>query len=202
MSFSVSNFKSNGLINGGARPSLFEVELTFPAGVVTGGIRDGGRFLIKAAQLPASDVGSVDVPYFGRKVKVAGDRTFADWTVTVMNDEDFLIRYALEDWSNKINQLEGNRMTTSSSIRPGQSGYKVDLTVRQFQKEQSTGAAPTPSVEYKFIGAFPTTIAAIGLDWDRTNAIEEFDVTFAYDYWIPSPTASGGNIYNFGAIAQ
>lgn len=190
MAFNITTFKSNGLVQGGARPSLFEVFLAAPG--VAGGLEQGGRFLIKAAQLPASTVASIDIGYFGRKVKVAGDRTFNDWTVTVMNDEDFLIRDVLESWSNQINQMEGNKMLLPSNISGGAaaSSYKQDLIVRQFTKNQPDSGDVLPIRQYKFIGAFPTSIDAIQLDWDRTNQVEEFDVTFAYDYWIPLDPAS------------
>lgn len=185
MAFNISGFKSNGLVDGGARPTLFEVILSAPP--VVGSIPNGGKFLIKAAQLPASTVDSIDVGYFGRKIKVAGDRTFTDWTVTVMNDENFLIRDLMEKWSNKINQLEGNKMLLSSNIgNRDASAYKVDLIVNQFTKTQVSSVDPVPSRQYRFIGAFPTSVDAIRLDWDSTNQVQEFDITFAYDYWIPT----------------
>jgi hypothetical protein len=186
MAFSISQFKNLGLIRGGARPSLFEVELTFPTGISTSAPQNGS-FLIKAAQIPASTVDSVDVGYFGRKIKVAGDRTFNDWTVTVMNDEDFALRDTFEAWSNKINALEGNVQSPvgeGSLITTGV--YKCDLIVKQYAKAQDLNAKLV-SRSYKFIGAFPTSVDAIALNWDTTNQIEEFDVTFAYDYWIPGP---------------
>jgi hypothetical protein len=191
MAFNVGTFKTAGLVNGGARPSLFEVELSFPLGARP--VPNGGRFLIKAAQLPASTVDSIDVPYFGRKVKVVGDRTFADWTVTVMNDEDFNIREALEEWSNELNQLEGNRQTLPAGLTGA--SYKANMVVRQFSKVQESGVDPTATRAYTFVGAFPTSIDAISLDWDRTNTIEEFDVTFAYDYWVPTI----GSLYDTGS---
>lgn len=197
MAFSISQFKNLGLINGGARPSLFEVELTFPGGIVSD-VPQNGRFLIKAAQIPASTVDSVDVGYFGRKIKVAGDRTFTDWTVTVINDEDFALRDAFEAWSNKINALEANVQAGGSALTSGI--YKCDLIVKQYAKSQDINSKDV-SRSYKFIGAFPTSIDAIALNWDTTNQIEEFDVTFAYDYWIPD-SGIVQYIGDFGASRQ
>lgn len=186
MAFNVQNFRSNGLRLGGARPSLFQVEMTFPSGVGQPSAAGRVQYLVRAAQLPAATIDPVEVPYFGRKIKLAGDRTFADWTVTVMNDEDFQLRSTFENWSNKMNSIIGN----VGSLPPGDdsNGYKTTATVYQFGRTAGS-AASTGENEviraYKFVGIFPTTIDAIALDWDNTNAIETFDVTFSYDWWEP-----------------
>lgn len=192
MPFNVNRFKQEGLQLGGARPSLFEVEFSdFPLGVgVSGGVDRKLTFTARAAQIPAMTVDPVEVPYFGRKIKVAGDRTFADWTITVMNDEDFKVRSMFENWSNKINALISNR----NSAGPSPEAYKVDAFVHQYGKagrdsvNQKDGGIIR---SYQFVGLFPTTIDAIALDWDNTNAIETFDVTFSYDYWQPAHFGSG-----------
>jgi hypothetical protein len=180
--FNIANFKSNGLSLGGARPSLFSVELTLPPipGLDTSQAQKS-EFLIKSAALPASTLGEIDVSYFGRKIKIAGDRTFDDWTVTILNDEDFRLRDTMENWSNYINTHISNR-TGGASSSP--QVYKTDLTVKQYGK---TGPGADDGVirSYKIVGAFPTQISAITLDWERNNTIEEFDVRFAYDYWTP-----------------
>ena len=157
-------------LKGGVRPHLFEVVGSFP---------DGGQdekipFLVKAAQLPASTVGVIEVPFRGRKVKVPGDRTFAEWTVTIMNDEDFLIRNAMENWMASINAHEGNtrQLATASS-----SEYKSQAQITQYSK---TGV---PLRVYNFNGIFPTSVGAITMDWNTTDDIERFDVTFQYDWW-------------------
>lgn len=195
MPFNVSTFKSEGLQLGGARPSLFEVVIpNLPSGVGAGTAPSQLTFLARAAQIPAMTVDPVEVPYFGRKIKLAGDRTFADWTITVMNDEDFAIRGMFENWSNKLNALVSNRQ--SVGFRP--EDYKVDAFVKQYGK---AGRDSVYSIEggvirsYKFVGIFPTTIDAIALDWDNTNAIQTFDVTFSYDYWEPDHFG-GGERYN------
>jgi hypothetical protein len=182
MGFNIENFKSSGLIYGGARPSLFKVIMQFPNAPGIEGDDRRASFLIRAAQLPASTVDPVDVPYFGRKIKVAGDRTFADWTITVMNDEDFSLRNDFEAWLNYINTHISNR-SAAASASPLE--YKVDIEVQQFGK---TGPGDEGGVirSYLLSGAFPTSVDAISLDWDTTNQIQTFDVTFAYDYWQPA----------------
>ena len=144
-------------------------------------------FLVKAAQIPASTLGTIEVPYFGRKIRLAGDRTFGDWTVTVINDEDFLIRNAMEQWSNQIQSLQGN-LRTFGGASP--SLYKAQAQVTQFSK---TGV---PIRTYQFSGIYPSNIAPIELDWNATDTIEEFQVTFQYDYW----EVSGGITGNAGGI--
>lgn len=170
MAFNVNEIRSQ-LSLGGARNSLFQVTIQNPAN----GVADiKVPFLVRAAQIPASTLGLIEVPYFGRKVRMAGDRTFADWTVTVINDEDFLIRNALEQWSNQIQSHQGN-LRQFGSASP--SAYKAQAQVTQFSK---TGNAIRT---YTFNGIFPTEISPIELDWNATDTIEEFTVTFQYDWW-------------------
>ncbi len=181
MAFNVNNFRANGLKLGGARPSLFEVTITPPSGVGQPGGVQRIPFLVRAAQLPAMTVDPVEVPYFGRKIKLAGDRTFADWTVTVMNDEDFQLRSLFENWSNKINSIVGNVGSTPPNA------YKTTATVFQFGRTAGNASGPGSIIRsYTFNGLFPTNIDAIALDWDTTNTIETFDVTFSYDWWEPA----------------
>lgn len=170
MAFSVNEIRSQ-LTLGGARNTLFQVQIQNPA---NGAADIKVPFMVRAAQLPASDLGVIEVPYFGRKIKLAGDRTFAEWTVTVINDEDFLVRNAMEQWSNQINSLRGN-LRTFGGASP--SLYKANAQVTQFSK---TGV---PIRTYTFNGIFPQTITAIDLDWNATDQIEEFQITFQYDWW-------------------
>ena len=110
MTFNINEFKSEGLQFGGAKASLFKVDLTWPTGVGdVGGAGNKGQFLIQASTLPPSEMGTIEVPYFGRKIKLAGDRTFGEWSVTVMNDEDFLIRDNVENWMARINSQDIGR---------------------------------------------------------------------------------------------
>ena len=126
----------------------------------------------------------IEVPYFGRKIKVAGDRTFAEWTVTIINDEDFLIRNAMEQWSNSINSHAGN-IREFGSASPLL--YKSNAQITQFSK---TGV---PIREYTFNGMFPTEVSAIEMAWETTDAIEEFTVTFQYDFWEVSGGITGNS---------
>jgi len=174
LAFNINRFKADGLQFGGSRPSLFEVILSAP-GSLGQNILPRARFLIKAAQLPASQIDYIDVPYFGRKIKLAGDRTFMDWQVVVMNDEDFDLRAMFEAWSNKINTIISNRM--DEVVAP--LAYKTDMQVIQYTKTGDIARS------YNFAGAFPYNIDAMQLDWDAVNTIGEFGVTFAYDYWEP-----------------
>jgi hypothetical protein len=193
MAFNISDFKNNGLQLGGSRPSLFEVNLTgIPQGLGIGNATlDKFNFTCRAANLPAATIASIDVGYFGRKIKIAGDRTFTDWTVTVMNDEDFLVRSMFEKWSNAINALQFNIRSTGAA----DSNYKAEMQVTQYAK---TGRI---SREYAIIGAFPTSVDAIALDWDTTNQVETFNVTFAYDYWLPTFDNENQYLSNAGDLS-
>jgi len=188
MAFNIDKFRAQGLIFGGARPTLFRVKMEFPG--VAPGDRERASYLIRSTSLPASTVSAVPVPYFGRTIKVPGDRTFEDWSITVMNDEDFGLRDSFESWLNAINAHASNRSVGDGSPDL----FKVDLTVEQFGK---SGPGDDSGVirAYKLNGAFPTSVGAISLDWDSTNTIESFDVTFSYDYWEPVATENG-SIYN------
>ena len=196
MPFNISAFKANGLVYGGARPSLFNVFMSVPAGIGIDNVsKDKFRFVCKTAELPESAVGTIEVPYFGRKIKVAGDRSFADWSVSVLNDEDFSVRSMFETWSNALNRLVANVRDAAVSTE----NYKVDLDIYQYGKDGSTIRA------YTLIGAFPTTIGPIGLNWESANQIEEFTVNFAYDYWIPLVETSdkkAGGVNTYGTQAK
>jgi len=180
MAFNIQEIRSQ-LVLGGARASLFQVQIANPANGA-GDIKV--PFMVKAAAIPASTLGSIEVPYFGRKIKVAGDRTFAEWTVTIINDEDFLIRNAMEQWSNSINSHAGN-IREFGSASPLL--YKSNAQITQFSK---TGV---PIREYTFNGMFPTEVSAIEMAWETTDAIEEFTVTFQYDFWEVSGGVTGNS---------
>lgn len=185
MPFNINSFKQNGLIWGGARPSLFEVIVSAPPniGIETTTSTARMAFLCRAAELPEMTLSNIEVPYFGRKIKVAGDRSFADWTVTVMNDEDFIVRSMFEAWSNAINRIISNVRDLNLSAEQ----YKTDVSVIQYGKDGTLLRG------YTLVGAFPTTISAISLDWDTQNTVETFTVNFSYDYWIPTPEIEASN---------
>ena len=175
----ISQFKSQ-LTGGGARPNLFEVELTtFPAGII-GANWDSDKFkyLCKAANLPASTIASIDVPFRGRTFKVAGDRTIDVWTVTVINDEDFKLRRAFEAWSEHIAKLDNNLGATNPK------SYMSNATVYQLGRgatansTTNTGSDSSILASYKFVDIFPTSVSNIDLSYDSGDTIEEFTVEF------------------------
>jgi hypothetical protein len=168
MAFNINDIRSQ-LTLGGARPSLFQVIISNPINPIADLKLP---FLCKAAQMPASLLGTIEVPYFGRKLKIAGDRRFDSWAVTIINDEDFLVRNAMETWNNSINLYQQN-ITALGSSAP--SVYKSQATVTQFGKDG------TILRTYQFNGIFPDQISPIDLSWNATDEIEEFQVSFQYD---------------------
>ena len=191
MPFNISSFKENGLVYGGARPSLFSVTLNVPQGIGIDNVSvDKFRFMCRSAELPPSAVAAIDVPYFGRRIKIGGDRAFGDWSVNIMNDEDFAVKAMFEKWSNAINRMQSNVRDPNVSTEE----YKQDLMCTQYSKDG------VKIREYRIIGAFPTVVTGIGLDWNNQNTVETFGVTFAYDYWVPEietsdKKAGGVNVY-------
>ena len=173
MAFSVNDFRSQ-LIGDGARPNLFEVAMPFPAFSLPANAQTKLTFMCKTAQLPGSTVGVVPVQYFGRELKFAGNRTFADWTITIVNDEDFIIRNAFERWLNGINS---HNLNVRNPVALAPAGYTVDGQVTQFGKQGNT------LKKYKFIGLFPTDLAPIDVDWGANDTIEDFTVTLSYQWW-------------------
>jgi len=180
MAFNVAEFRAN-MIGDGARPNLFQVTLTFPS-IAANGTAAGQKatFLAKAAQLPGSTIGQVPVYYFGRELKFAGNRTFADWSLQIINDEDFTIRNSIESWMNSINSHSGN-LRNAAAMSP--SSYTVDATVTQY------GKAGDALKTYKFVGMYPLDLAPIDLDWSSNDTIEEYGVTFAYQWWETDTTS-------------
>ena len=172
----ISQFKS-ALKGGGARPNLFEVELTsLPAGIAWDA--DIFKYLCKAAALPASNIANIDVPFRGRIFKVAGDRTIDTWTVTIINDEDFKLRRAFEAWTELIAKLDNNLGATNPA------SYMSNATVYQLGRgstvNSTTNAGSDSSIlaAYKFVDIFPTNVANIDLSYDSGDTIEEFTVEF------------------------
>lgn len=180
MAFNVTDFRA-ALVGDGARPNLFMVTLAFPAIAGAAGSTAGSKvsFMAKSSQLPGSTVGVVPMYYFGRELKFAGNRSFSDWTLQIVNDEDFTIRNAMETWSNAINSHLTN-VRNPSALNNFQ--YTVDATVTQFGKTGNTLKT------YNMVGLFPTDIAPIDLDWGSNDSIEEYAVTFSYQYWESNTT--------------
>ena len=171
-----SDFKG-ALIGGGARPNLFEVELTtLPAGISWNS--SDFSYMCKAATLPASNIANIDIPFRGRIFKVAGDRTIDPWTVTIINDENFNLRNAFEEWTDLIAKLENNMGATDPEA------YMVNAKVYQLGRgstpnaKSNSGSANSVLKEYEFYNIWPSTVAAIDLSYDSTDTIEEFTVDF------------------------
>ena len=172
----LSQFKNQFL--GGARPNLFEAEIYFPTGVVNASLASlKSKFLIKGAQLPSSVIAPIEVPYRGRKLKVAGDRTFEPWTITVINDVNMEISNAFESWMNLINSH------TSNTAGLTQLNYYLDMHVKQLSRDSAN-----PTKKYTFVGAFPTNISAIEVNYETNDAVEEFTVELNYQYWTSNST--------------
>lgn len=181
MAFDISGF-TGAMTGDGARPNLFQVHMNFPRFVTRGDAAAiKGVFMIEAASLPESDLGTARTHYFGREVRFAGNRTYGAWRVNVINDEDFLLRDAFEDWFHYINSPEGNIRHVSASTLNGISGngYGQNARVIQFGK---TGL---PLKEYNFYGMFPTNVSDVGLNWGSNDQIETFGVTLTYQYFVP-----------------
>tara|TARA_A100001201_G_scaffold143172_1_gene143691 strand:+ start:658 stop:1299 length:642 start_codon:yes stop_codon:yes gene_type:complete len=212
MARGISEFKTK-LINGGARPNLFLVRLNFPTTLNTiadietvdssNVITERAEFLVKTAQLPASTIGTIDVPFRGRMLKVAGDRTFEPWSVTVVNDGQFGIRKAFETWSRGINALTEN--VSQLGFGDDNPGYCVDLEVFQLGRDQqkpnktpqSMNAQGRDGMEviraYKFYDAWPSSLSAIDLSYESNDQIEEFTVEFQYNYYeVSKPSLDTG----------
>ena len=186
----IDDFKSR-LVQGGARPNLFEVEFNFPTAIKeqlsVSTVEEDLKFrmMIKGAQLPSSNIAEVVVPFRGRQLKVAGDRRFDPWTITVMNDGDFNIRDAFEKWSNFIIKVSDG----SGTINPGD--YQADWVVHQLGRgagdlmtpgEQNTNQLPVLR-SYRMRGCWPSSISGIELSYDSADTIEEFQVTMQVQYW-------------------
>ena len=181
----ISNFKSK-LTGGGARANLFEVVLTFPdAAQPDQEVLEKARFLVKGANMPASNVSPIEVPFRGRTLKIAGDRSFESWTVTVINDADFAIRSAFERWMNTINRVSDNTGLTNPA------DYQADAYVYQLDRDGSTLRS------YRFYDTFPTQVGPIELSYDA-QGIQEFTVELQVQYWEAvkgsGPNAGGDDI--------
>lgn len=182
----ITDFKSK-LTGGGARSNLFEVVLNFPAiAPASSEVLDKSRFLVKAANLPASNISDITVPFRGRILHVAGDRTFDSWTVTIINDTDFAIRSAFEKWMNAINRVSDNTGSTDPA------SYQADAFVHQLDRNGDTLRS------YRFYDLFPTNISPINLSYD-TEGIQEFTVEMQVHWWEATKgrgPASGGDDIN------
>jgi len=187
--FNVTKFKAS-LKQGGARPSLFRVLFDYPSGIPDPPTK--ASFLVKATTIPASTIGSYDVYYHGKAIKVAGDRSFDTWDTTIFNDEDFGIRNTLENWMGSISDHSLN--TRDKQVFNTSEGdvakYKSTLKVQQFGKDGTTLRT------YTFKGAWPSALSTINLDWSTASEIEEFTCTWVYDSWHVGELTTGEVISN------
>ena len=176
------------MIGGGTRSNLFEVELYFPDDAIPQDttkdlVSDKARFLVKAAALPASNIAPISVPFRGRQLKIAGDRTFDEWTITVINDTDFAIRGSFERWMNSISKVSDN----AGNINP--EDYTKDAYVYQLGRSGVDAGSQSSQQNmpilrtYKFYSVFPTNVSQIDLSYDSSDAVEEFTVTLQVQWW-------------------
>ncbi len=174
----ISAFKAQ-MAGGGARPNQFRATLTFPRTIqngLTARATQAGQFLCRAASLPAVSLQDVVVGFRGRPVHFAGEREFPAWTVSILNDNDFLIRDAFEYWSDSIVNFD----RTNGLLRPAD--YMTDLVITQLDRDDRALKS------YIFRDAFPTTVGEIQLSFDQNNQIEEFPVQFVYNWFEPTKT--------------
>ena len=175
MAFTIDTFRTTALSAGGARANLFDV--TMSGATIAGLTASEFNFSCKGASIPAMAVGVIDVPYFGRVVKVPGNKTFDNWSVTIINDEGFLVRNGFEKWVASMGTHKGNVQSAASTNLT--SALYGEAVVQHYGKTGSTSKI----AEYKFVNIFPVSVSEIALGWDANDAIEEYTVEFAYDYW-------------------
>ena len=171
----INDFKAK-LAGGGARPNQFKVTMPFPGYAQVGGEIEDLAFLCRATVIPSMTVGNINVPFRGRQIKIAGDRTFEDWTVTVLNDTDFKLRNAFERWQNGINNMTDNEGLTNP----------VDYQVVAFVDHLDINGNTIKS--YTLRGLYPTIVSAIDLNYETNDVVEEFTATFAYQYFESNTT--------------
>ena len=171
----INDFKAK-LAGGGARPNQFKVTMPFPGYAQVGGEIEDLAFLCRATVIPAMTVGNINVPFRGRQIKIAGDRTFEDWNVTVINDTDFKLRNAFERWQNGINNMTDNEGLTNPV------DYQVDAFVDHLDRNGNTIKS------YTLRGLYPTIVSAIDLNYETNDVVEEFTATFAYQYFESNTT--------------
>ena len=188
----IDDFKAN-VASDFARPNLFQVDLAFPSGIINNAsLVNLGKFTVRAANLPSSQIGVIEVPFRGRVLKIAGDRTFEPWTITVQNDSNFALRNAFELWASSIQSYNEN-FTAAAGLgdQDDSTGYFADMSVHQLARDVKDGEKPQVLKSYKFYNVFPSNLAAIDLDFGNNDAIEEFTVELQTQYWTPiTPTSN------------
>lgn len=190
MPLNVEQFKA-ALVDGGARASLFQMEIN-KSGIASG--LGFAPFHVRVSEIPGSNITPIVQKFAGREIKFAGQRTYTNLTVTILNDEFFRIRTAMEDWMDKINSRVGNVRDLSVVGESNLLGYQGEAVVTQYSK------AGLPLKAFKFVGLFPTVLGNIPLDWSNDGVIEEYTVEFAYQYW--EPTTPSGLTTLTGVVGQ
>ena len=187
----IDDFKAN-VASDFARPNLFQVDLAFPSGIINNSsLVNLGKFTVRAANLPSSQIGVIEVPFRGRVLKIAGDRTFEPWTITVQNDSGFALRNAFELWASSI-QAYNENFTSAAGLGDADdsTGYFADMKVHQLARDAKNGEKPRVLKSYRFYNIFPSNISAIDLDYGNNDAIEEFTVELQVQYWTPETPSS------------
>ena len=194
-SSNVSQFLST--IGQGVKPNMFLINIQFPAQLNAGKDLNLTNLLCKSAALPGSNLGVIEVPFRGRTVKIAGDRTFDTWTATFFNDKDFKLRTYFEEWANSINTHEGN--TAPLFVPNNSEGYMADLQVDQLEKDASEEGAILR--RYTLRHCFPTNVSQIDLAYDSNDQIEEFTVEWQYSYFTAAaPTGARGEVSSIPVV--
>ena len=195
-SSNVSQFLST--IGQGVKPNMFLINIQFPQQIaLQTEDQNLTNILCKSAALPGSNLGVIEVPFRGRTVKIAGDRTFDTWTATFFNDKDFKLRTYFEEWANSINTHEGN--TAPLFIPNNSDGYMAELQVDQLEKDASEEGAILR--RYSLKHCFPTNVSQIDLAYDSNDQIEEFTVEWQYSYFTAeAPTGARGNVSSIPVV--
>lgn len=209
MAYNLSRFKAMGVPQGGARPSQFDITLTFPTPLAATLAQEKFTFQAQGSDLPPSTIGTIPVSYFGRQIKVNGERQYPNWRVQIINDEDMAVRAALERWHVAINSVVDNVMDPAISNVSGTnalgSSYKTVATISQYRKTGTPGTSNNNDMDiirsYQMDGIFPVDIGEIRVGWERVNEIEMYTVEFAYDWWIPI-VGTGSRTTEAGASLQ
>ena len=198
----IHQYKSK-LVGGGARPNLFEVALAFPpeltgfdetnaSGKTTP--TEESRFMVKAAELPASNIGDIPVNFRGRILHVAGDRTFDPWTVTVINNTDFALRAMFENWSDGINDRQyDTAIGDPDTYQKTAEVFQLSRSTKKGEKKPGENSGNIIA-GYKFYGIWPSQVSSIALDYGSTDTIEEFQVTFQVERWTADYAGAGDKV--------
>lgn len=172
-SFNISQFTAN-MKGGGARPNLFKLRIpSIPSSVsVRTGLSDIEFFCKSVSGLPTSTLGTIEIPYFGRTIKFAGDREFAELTTTIINEEDMKVRNIMDSWINSMNNMKDNTSKTDFGSR---NDFSSIINLTTFKKDGDIDQ------QFAFQKCWPSAVSSIDLNWDSTNSIQEFTITWQYD---------------------